>query len=65
MGGIPVPMGGVYGPDWHEKLVKRDRQIVAETERAAAEFEARRREREKRDRAIHIRDLASLLSLQH
>jgi hypothetical protein len=48
---IAAPQGGVYGPDWHEKIKERDRQIVAEAERAAAESEARQREREKREKA--------------
>jgi|RhiMetdeSRZDD1v2_1073273.scaffolds.fasta_scaffold212796_2 hypothetical protein len=48
-GGFAVPLGGVFGPDWHEKLVERDRQIVAEVKRAEAEAEARQREREKRE----------------
>jgi hypothetical protein len=50
-GVIAAPQGGIYGPDWHEKIKERNRQIVAEAERAAAESEARQRERERRERA--------------
>jgi hypothetical protein len=46
-----APTAGVYGPDWHEKIIRRNREIVAEAERAAAESEARQREREEREKA--------------
>jgi hypothetical protein len=51
MGGIPVPMGGVFGPDWHEKLGQRDAELRVQLNQAAEEAAARQREREKREKA--------------
>lgn len=51
MGGIPVPMGGLFGPDWHEKLGQRDAELRAQLNQAAEEAAARQREREKREKA--------------
>jgi hypothetical protein len=50
-GGIAVPMGGVFGPDWHEKLGQRDAELRAQLNQAAEEAAARQREREKREAA--------------
>jgi hypothetical protein len=51
MGGIPVPMGGVFGSDWHEKLDQRDTELRTQLNHAAEEAEARQRERKAREKA--------------
>jgi hypothetical protein len=46
---MPVPRGP--GPDWHAPIDERNRRILEDAARAAAESERRQREREAREAA--------------
>jgi len=50
-GGLAVPQGGVFGPDWHDALDERDRRRREESERLSEFYEKREREAEERREA--------------